>query len=188
LEGGVVTSSVDIIRHAQEQLDRAKAELAASQEQLRAAQQREENALARVREIQTVWDWLQVNGHEEEREEATSRHDEEVPEAASTETGPDVGQGQQTRFGRPVSEEANTDLCLRVLASFGRPASTKEVRDRLARDGHDLNTDQVRGSLKYLARKKEPQVETATGSGVWRFVSDEEIMANREIKKELSFS
>ena len=73
-----------------------------------------------------------------------------------------------TRFGRPVPEVTNTDLTLQVLEDLGRPASTKEIRERLAKDGHELTQTQVRSTLKYLARKPAYGVTTESGSGVWR--------------------
>jgi hypothetical protein len=73
-----------------------------------------------------------------------------------------------TRFGRPVPEVTNTDLTLQVLEDLGKPASTTEIRERLAQDGHELTQTQVRSTLKYLARKPAYGVTTEPGSGVWR--------------------
>ena len=73
-----------------------------------------------------------------------------------------------TRFGKPVPELAQTDLCLRALENLGGTATNKQIRDRLVRDGHDVDLDKVRSTLKYLSRKKPPPVQTDVGSGLWR--------------------
>jgi hypothetical protein len=73
-----------------------------------------------------------------------------------------------TRFGHPVPPVTNNELCLRVLTALGRPATTREIRERLARDGHEMSQMQVRSTLKYMARKPHFGVTTETGSGVWR--------------------
>ena len=85
-----------------------------------------------------------------------------------------AGQAEQAptptamRFGRPVAEVTNTELTFRELEDIGRPASTREIRDRLARNGHEFTMMQVRSTLKYMARKPHFGVTTETGSGVWR--------------------
>lgn len=147
----------EMLRQAEADLDAAKAELAAAQEQVKAAQERAQSALARTQEMQSVWTWLQRHLQPEERVAAAS--------AASV----SAATIRPTRFGKPVPEVPQTELCLRVLADLGgRSASTKEIRDRLARDGHELSLDQVRATLKYMSKKTPPAVETATGSGIWR--------------------
>ena len=74
----------------------------------------------------------------------------------------------QTRFGKPVPEVALTELCVRALESFGRQASTTQLRERLSVEGHEFTQTQVRGAMKYLSLKKPPIVETSKGTGVWR--------------------
>jgi hypothetical protein len=94
-----------------------------------------------------------------------------IAPAAPAEPAEPTGQAPAsaaTRFGRPVPEVTNTDLTLRVLEDLGRPASTTEIRERLAGDGHELSQTQVRSTLKYLARKPAYGVTTEPGSGVWR--------------------
>src|ERR1039457_4128206 len=152
-----------IIQKAATDLREAKADLATAEESSRAAKVREQNAYERVHAMQAVWDWLQVNGQPEEdlRDPAGNHPATSVDQAASDDP-------PETRFGKPVPEVANTDLCFQALESLGKTASTKEIRARLARDGRDLSLDQIRGSLKYLSRKTPPLVETASGSGVWR--------------------
>lgn len=77
-----------------------------------------------------------------------------------------------TRFGRPIPEISNTDLSLQGLEKLGRTASTREISDQVKRDGHDLSPAQVRGALKYLAKKPNSPVETTPGSGLWRLRGD----------------
>ena len=96
-----------------------------------------------------------------------------VEQQATAPTAPAEPTGQApapvaTRFGKPVPEVTNTELTLRTLEGFGRAASTREIRDRLAREGHEFTMMQVRSTLKYMARKPAWGVTTETGSGVWR--------------------
>jgi hypothetical protein len=146
-----------MLRQARADLEAARADLATAQEQVRAAREREQSAMIRTQEMQSVCDWLE-------------RHVQ--PEEVTTDTPTNVVEATRppaaTRFGRPVAAVSQADLCLQVLRSLGRSATTKEVRDLLARDGHENTIDNVRGTLKYLSKKKPPMVETQVGSGVWR--------------------
>lgn len=155
----------DILRQARTDLEAARADLAAAQEQVRAAREREQSAMTRTQEMQSVCDWLERHIQPAEvPAEVTADTATEVVEA----TRPTAG----TRFGRPVPEVTQTDLCLQVLRSLGRPATTKEIRDLLAKDGREITANNVRSTLKYLSRKKPPMVETQVGSGVWRLIDD----------------
>lgn len=158
-------AEIEILKQAEADLQAAREELTAAQEQVRVAQEREQSARARTQEMQAVWDWLQRH----------SKPEVEAPAAPATPTAP-VAPGPtkptdvtaQLLFGKPMPEVTHAEMCLRVLQSLGRKASTKEIRERLARDGHELSQEQIRGSLKYLSRKTPPLVETTTGTGVWR--------------------
>lgn len=146
----------EMIAQAEADFERAEADLLAAQDQTRVAKEREEHARMRAREMQAVRDWL--------------RTQQAVDEQATKATGSPTqlnGSATPMRFGRPVPEVPQTDLCLRVLRNFRRPASTKEVRDRLALEGHEVEVDKVRSSLRYLSTKKPPLVATNTGTGVW---------------------
>ena len=146
----------DILKQAEADFQAAREELAAAQEQVKVAQEREQTAFARTQEMQAVLDWVQR--HSPLDTGVTAAPEPSSPTAAEP----------SMRFGKPVAEVSNTDLCLRVLESLGRPATTTEIRERLAREGYDLNQEQIRGALKYLARKAPSPVETSTGSGVWK--------------------
>ncbi len=76
-----------------------------------------------------------------------------------------------TLFGKPMPEIPNTQLCLRALEQIGKPATTREVRDKVRESGHQLDQDQVRGSLKYLAGRKDSLVENPE-PGVWLLRKD----------------
>jgi hypothetical protein len=140
----------EMIKQAEADLDRAEADLATARDQLLVAQEREQHARMRAREMQAIRDWLQAQHVADARSATTS---------SAAEAG-------ATRFGKPIPEISQADLCLRVLRSLGR-ATTKEIRDRLAFEGHQLDTDQIRSSLRYLANKKPPLIGTNPGSGVW---------------------
>lgn len=129
----------------------------AAEDATRVAQEREEHARARAREMQAVRDWLQGQQQVVRRTVTAS--------ATATTTRPAM------LFGKPAPEVAQTDLCLQALRSISRAATTKEIRDRIAREGHELDTDKVRNALRYLSTKKPPLVTTKSGSGMWRLVN-----------------
>src|SRR6266568_449861 len=147
-----MANMTDIMKQAEADLKEAEAASGAAQSRAAAAQADADAARERVREMRAVWDWLQL--HNQPTAQPTQADRTETPPA--------------TRFGRPVPEVAQTDLCLEVLASLGGTGTNKQIRARLARDGHDVTLDQVRGTLKYLSRKTPPPVETDAGSGLWR--------------------
>jgi hypothetical protein len=70
-------------------------------------------------------------------------------------------------FGKPMPETPQTDLCLEAIGKLGGSGSNKQIRSLLAREGHDLSLEQVRGSLKYLSKKKDAPVESPS-LGEWR--------------------
>lgn len=70
-------------------------------------------------------------------------------------------------FGKDMPATPLTQLSMETLEKMGRSASTKQVRESLARDGHEYSQSQVRAALKYLAGKKNPPIES-TKAGVWR--------------------
>ena len=70
-------------------------------------------------------------------------------------------------FGKPMPEVTLTQLCVDALERFGRPANTKQVREKLARDGHEYGQGQVRATLKYLSTKPNAPVECIK-PGVWQ--------------------
>lgn len=146
----------DIMARAEADLKDAEAAAVAAQARAEAAQADATVAAQRAKEMRAVLEWLRAQSE---------------PQTPTEPSG--VAQGQPgTRFGRPVPETSNTDLALRALESFGRPATTKEIRSRLAQDGHILNHEQVRGALKYLAGKKhDAPVATTPGSGLWQLRS-----------------
>lgn len=145
----------DIMRQAEADLKEAEAASNAAQSRAIAAQADADAARERAREMRAVCDWLRV--HNQPTETPTRAEPSERREASAT-----------TRFGRPVPEVTQTDLCLQALADLGGTATNRQVRDRLARDGHEVNLDKVRATLKYLSRKTPPPVDTEVGSGLWR--------------------
>jgi hypothetical protein len=148
----------DMIKQAEADLRDAEAASTAAQSRAIAAQADADVARERAREMRAVWEWLQL--HNQQGETHTQAERSEQPERAETPPA--------TRFGRPVSEVTQTDLCLRALENLGGTATNKQVRDRLVRDGHNVGLDQVRSTLKYLSRKTSPLVQTDPGSGLWR--------------------
>jgi hypothetical protein len=147
-----MADDADIVARAEAQLKDAEAAAVAAQARADAAQADAAVAAQRAKEMRVVWEWLRTQS--------------ESPSPAES-----SGSAQELaamRFGRPVPETANTDLCFRALETFGRPATTREIRDRVVQAGHDLEVGQVRGAMRYLARKSTSPVETTPGSGLWR--------------------
>jgi hypothetical protein len=147
-----MANMTDIMKQAEADLKEAEAASGAAQSRAAAAQADADAARERVREMRAVWDWLQA--HDQQAQSPTQTERTDTPPAM--------------RFGRPVPEVAQTDLCLQALEDLGGTATNKQVRDRLVREGHDVNLDKVRSTLKYLSRKTPPSVETEVGSGLWR--------------------
>jgi hypothetical protein len=124
----------------------------------RAAAAQADAAAAREKltEARIVLEWLRRRGHAQ-------------PVAASLAKQADRAQSEPSmRFGRPVPEEPLTDKIQETLEALGGTASNRQITDRLIRDGLDVDLDKVRGTLKYLSRKKPPPVTTEPGSGWWR--------------------
>lgn len=59
--------------------------------------------------------------------------------------------------------DGNAGDCFLALGAIGRPASTREVRLWLEAQGELLTLAQVRGCLKYLARRRVPPMTEALG-------------------------
>jgi hypothetical protein len=91
--------------------------------------------------------------------EAAEPKPADVTKPASTPTG--------TIFGKPMPEVTNAQLALRALEQIGKPATTREVRQKIREFGHERDQEKVRGSLKYLAGRKDGLVENPE-PGVWR--------------------
>lgn len=112
--------------------------------------------------MQATCDWLRerLGDH---REEATVVPDSgPTPAATSKPALAPTGM----LFGKPMPEVTNTGLCLRALEQLGKSATTKEIREKIRELGHELDQGQVRGSLKYLASRRNSPVENPE-SGVW---------------------
>jgi hypothetical protein len=118
-----------------------------------------EKAQAEVAKAQAVVDWL-------ERLDAIERPNGQVENAetaASTTT---------MRFGRPVPEVAQTDLCMRALGERGRSMNARDISEWLARqgvmaeDGRPYNPVRLRSTLKHLSR--QGKVVSAGKPGLWR--------------------
>jgi hypothetical protein len=128
---------------------KAEADLQQAEADAQAARIALAEAETRLTEIRAVCDWLQNFSNPEDGESPPG-----------------------LRFGRPIPDMPNTNRCLSALEQIGRPASNAEIREWLRRDGHDLEQWQVRGSMKHLAKKKPPVVESIR-PGVWRLRAEQ---------------
>lgn len=140
---------------AEADLRDAQARFEAARSRAVAAAADEVEAQEHVKQMTAVRDWLRQQDQPPQ-----------PPAPAEQAEGPQTQ--ARTRFGKPIPEVALTERCFRALESFGRQASTTQIRDRLAAEGHEFTQIQVRGAMKYLAAKKPPMVETSKGTGVWR--------------------
>jgi hypothetical protein len=148
----------EIIKQADADVEEQEALVASADARAAAAQADAAAAREKLAEARIVLEWLRRRGHAQ-------------PVAAPM--GEHNGHAQSEppmRFGRPVPEEPLTDKCQEVLEALGGTATNKQITDRLIRDGLDVDLDKVRGTLKYLSRKKMPPVTTEKGSGLWRLV------------------
>jgi hypothetical protein len=75
-----------------------------------------------------------------------------------------------------IERPAQTDLAIHALRQLGGRASTAQVRELLEGAGYQYDQTQVRSALKYLANKKNPQVEAA-GVSMWRLRDEAEEVA-----------
>jgi hypothetical protein len=139
----------DMLARAESDLRDAEAASTAAQARAEAAQADAAVAAQRASEMRAVLDWLRAQS--------------DAPRTPAEPVEPAM------RFGKPVPKDAKTDLCVEALEKIGGSGSTRQVYDYLAREGHDLTMDQVRGALRYLAnRKTGSPVETTPGTGQYR--------------------
>jgi hypothetical protein len=82
---------------------------------------------------------------------------------------------QAHAFRQPGTTEqpTQTDLAVHALRQLGGRANTAQVRERLEQAGYQYDQTQIRSALKYLAKKKNPQVE-GLGPGEWRLLGEVE--------------
>jgi hypothetical protein len=146
----------DMVARAEADLRDADAASAAADERAQAAQADAAAAAQRANEMRAVLDWLRTRTAESQ---------------APAERAGQLRNQSEMRFGRPVPENPITEQSLGALENLGRSASTKQIRERLARDGHEFSQGQVRAAMRYLSKKANPPVTTTPGSGVWRLVS-----------------
>ncbi len=142
-----------MMARAEADLREAEAASVAAQARADAAQVDAAAAARRAAEMRAVWEWLRT-------QTAQPPAPAESPKQAS--------KPQAMRFGRPVPETAITDLAHQSLENLGGQATTREIRDRLAREGHNFEQGQIRAAMRYLSKKNNPVVETTPGSGLWR--------------------
>jgi hypothetical protein len=124
--------------------------------------------------VQNTCDWLRERLRELPEARLRALPDEPAQEAATAPPSePASNPAAQlapapvgTLFGRPMPEVTNTGLCIRALEQIGQAATTKEVREKIRELGHELNQGQVRGSLKYLAGRRNSPVENPE-PGIW---------------------
>lgn len=145
----------EIKAKAEADLKAAEARYEAAHSRSVAAQTDEAAELENLNRMRAATDW--VRGLDQPAELLSSAEQVERRQAQP-----------RTRFGKPIPEVALTELCFRALQSFGRQASTTQLRERLAAEGHEVTQTQVRGAMKYLSQKKPQMVETSKGTGLWR--------------------
>ncbi|SRR6266568_6642185 len=133
-------------QRADADLRMAEAEAAVADAEAAKAEDARAAAHARLAEMRSVSEWI------------------EKQDGSQEPAGP--GTEPRMRFGRPVPGVTQGELCLRVLAEMGRPATAKQIRDRLAEEGREFEAAQIRTALKYLSRKGK--VMNAGQQGLWQ--------------------
>ncbi len=144
---------------------RVDEDLVTAEERLRAAQDKVAEAQQHVDELRALRDNFTL---------AVERYGDTVSSAAA-ETRRDArsGKGHQaprarrervTRAPRrasaesapgPDGEQSLADACLAALVSFGRAATTNEIREKLADSGRPVPVERIRSSLGYLERRAQ---------------------------------
>jgi hypothetical protein len=131
-------------------LGRATADLEQSEREYRLIQQRLEDARSRVEELRAMRDGARM---------LLERYGDDKP----PDGGSDLGELSSLSV---ITEVSQTDLCEKELRELGRPATTREIHERLSAAGYKFNFEQVRSALGYLKRKD--RVERA-GPATWQF-------------------
>ncbi len=164
----------EALKEAEADLKKANMNVELRQADVDRAQAACADAREQQAKIQGTCDWLRERLRDQPDEEAAVASAPRLASLPATPaaksvpglTAPSASHGML--FGKPMPEVTNTGLCLRALEQLGKPSTTKEVREQIERDGHKLDQGQVRGTLKYLAGRKDAQVENPE-SGVWVF-------------------
>jgi DNA topoisomerase IA len=153
----------EMIRQAEADLKKADTDVDVTDADVHRAQQA--NAAAKQRQVnmRATLSWLRQQAeHAEQAEQARIVEPTHVEQALVEEQAV-----IQERFGKPVPEVKQSDLCLMALEHLGRPSTTTEIREYLQREGYTYDQSQIRSALKYLGRKKSAPVESPR-TGVWR--------------------
>ncbi len=149
---------------------RVEDDLAAAQEQLRAAEDKVAEAQQQVDELRALRDSFAL---------AVERYGRTAsPADAAVSGGAKLGRSQRAPRGKrksatrtrrstaganaePASvpgadgEPTLANACLAALVSFGRAATTNEIRDKLAESGRPVPAERIRSSLGYLERRAQ---------------------------------
>jgi hypothetical protein len=156
----------DLLAVAEADLRRANTNVEVREADVARAQAACAEARDQQAKMRATCDWLRERLSEVSDEEAAVDSQAAQPEPAPAQVTKSVPVPSGTLFGKPIPEVTNTGLCLRALEQLGKPATTREIREKVRELGHQLDQDQVRGSLKYLAGRKDSWVENPE-KGVW---------------------
>lgn len=151
----------EITRQAEADVEEYEALVVSADARVAAAQADAAAAGEKLSEARIVLEWLRRRRHAQPVAAPVGEHNGHAPSEPLM------------RFGKPVPEEPLTDKCQEILEALGGTATNRQITDRLIRDGLDVDLDKVRGTLKYLSRKKPPSVATEPGSGLWRLLRPE---------------
>ena len=130
-------------------LRRATADLERSEQEYRQMQQRLEDSRSRVEELRAMRD-------------GARKLVERYGDDKSADEGSDLG--ELARLG-VITEVSQTDLCEKELRELGRPATTREMHERLIAAGYTFDFEQVRSALGYLKRKNRVE---RVGPATWQ--------------------
>lgn len=152
-------------------------DLAAAHERLRAAHDKVEEAQQQVNELQALRDSFALaveryaetaspagaadakpaSGAKRSRgQRATRRQSKRTARSGGGAASTSAGIGAETTTApSPDGEPSLADAVLAVVTSFGRAATTNEIRDKLAESGRSIPVERIRSSLGYLERRAQ---------------------------------
>ena len=152
----------EMLREAEADLRKASTNVELRQADVDKAQAAYASAREQHAKMQATCEWIRERLRDRPEEAASAAAAQPTLAAAANPVPAPTG----TLFGKPMPEVTNTSLCVRALEQLGTSATTKEVREQIRKDGHELSQGQVRQTLKYLADRKNPPVENPE-PGVW---------------------
>ena len=168
-------SASQVLQKAEDDLQKATDRVELKQAEMERARVALADALEHQTKMQAAHEWVRQALQDQPEESEQAERTEPISVSGPQESIPGFSQDQAessnlipARFGKPVPEVSQTELCLYALNRLDRAVTTAEVREFLQQEGHDYNQAQIRATLKYLANRRKPSLVDNIQPGVWR--------------------